>query len=73
MHTLHQLSRTKPGETLIITNERIPVFLFEKLKKLGYDYHYEQIDDSTVTITITKKDLLNASRVSIVHGRSGWV
>ena len=55
MRTLHQLSRMKPGETLIITNERVPVFLFEELKELGYDYQYEQIDENTVNITITKK------------------
>lgn len=55
MRTLFQLSRMKPGETLIITNERVPVFLFEELKELGYDHQYEQIDDNTVTITITKK------------------
>ncbi|EGL83290.1 putative universal stress protein [Caldalkalibacillus thermarum TA2.A1] len=55
MRTLHQLSRMKPGESLIITNERVPVFLFEELQQLGYDYQYEQVDENTVHITITKK------------------
>jgi uncharacterized protein (DUF2249 family) len=55
MRTLHQLTRMDAGETLIIINERIPVFLFEELQQLGYEYSYEEVEDKHVEITIIKK------------------
>jgi uncharacterized protein (DUF2249 family) len=55
MRTLHQLAKMDSGETLIIINERIPVFLFEELEQLGYGYSYEEVEVKHVEITIIKK------------------
>ncbi|WP_025028365.1 DUF2249 domain-containing protein [Caldalkalibacillus mannanilyticus] len=55
MRTLLQLSRMKSGEQLKIINERVPVYLFEELQQLGYDYSYDQKEENIVHITITKR------------------
>lgn len=54
MRTLHQLSTMKQDEILMITIERVPVFLFEELDHLGYTYSHEKLSDGAVEITIQK-------------------
>ncbi|MGO4888471.1 DUF2249 domain-containing protein [Anaerobacillus sp. MEB173] len=56
MRTLSQLEKMNDGETLIIRNDRVPVFLIEELKQLGYGYSHMEMDDGSVEITIIKRE-----------------
>lgn len=54
VRTLKQLEQMVPGDKLIITNDRVPVFLLEELKQLGYQYDVQQLADDTARVTIQK-------------------
>lgn len=54
MRTLAALEKLQAGETLQITNDRRPMFLYEQLDELGYKHSTEPNEDGSFTITITK-------------------
>jgi tRNA 2-thiouridine synthesizing protein A len=55
MRTLAALEELDDGQTLIIINDRRPMFLFEQLDELGYLYLTEQQDDGSYRVTISRK------------------
>lgn len=55
MRTLAALEKLERGQTLVIVNDRRPMFLFEQLDELGYLYLTEQQDDGSYKVTISKK------------------
>lgn len=55
MRTLAKLEEFETGETLIIINDRRPMFLFEQLDELGYLYLTEQQEDGSYRVTISRK------------------
>ncbi len=54
MRTLAALEDLSDGEQLVIRNDRRPMFLFAELDERGWSYSYEEMDDSSFEITITK-------------------
>lgn len=54
MRTLKQLEKAKPGDTVAIHNDRVPVFLIEELQSLGYAYEIEEQEDGTAKVNIHK-------------------
>ncbi|MGC5324166.1 DUF2249 domain-containing protein [Brevibacillus sp. SYSU BS000544] len=54
IRTLAQLDKMAPGDTLIITNDRVPVFLLEELNQLGYSYEVENLENDAARLTIKK-------------------
>lgn len=54
MRTLEALEKLNAGETLQITNDRRPMFLYEQLDELGYKHVTTANDDGSFTIEITK-------------------
>ncbi|MFT9600618.1 DUF2249 domain-containing protein [Mesobacillus sp.] len=55
MRTLSKLEELEEGQTLIIINDRRPMFLFEQLDELGYLYLTEQQEDGSYRVTISRK------------------
>ncbi|WP_423407192.1 DUF2249 domain-containing protein [Heyndrickxia sp. MSNUG] len=55
MRTLAALEDLGKGQTLVIINDRRPMFLFEQLDELGYIYLTEQQDDGSYKVTISRK------------------
>ncbi|WLR56599.1 DUF2249 domain-containing protein [Mesobacillus subterraneus] len=55
MRTLTKLEELEEGETLIIINDRRPMFLFEQLDELGFLYLTEQQEDGSYRVTISRK------------------
>lgn len=55
MRTLAALEDLAEGQTLVIINDRRPMFLFEQLDELGYLYLTEQQEDGSYKITISRK------------------
>jgi len=55
MRTLAALEDLDKGQTLVIINDRRPMFLFEQLDELGYIYLTEQQDDGSYKVTISQK------------------
>lgn len=55
MLTLAALERCKPGEVVLIHNDRVPVFLIEELNQLGCLYTVEDQADGTAKVTIEKR------------------
>lgn len=55
MRTLAALEELNEGQTLIIINDRRPMFLFEQLDEMGYLYLTEQQDDGSYKVTISRK------------------
>lgn len=55
VRTLSTLERMKDNDTLIIHNDRVPVFLLEELDGIGYDYRVEEAEDGSAWVTIRKK------------------
>ncbi|MEH7885849.1 DUF2249 domain-containing protein [Bacillus sp. JJ1609] len=55
MRTLAALEDLDKGQTLVIINDRRPMFLFEQLDELGYIYLTEQQDDGSYKVTISRK------------------
>ncbi|MDQ0655537.1 DUF2249 domain-containing protein [Paenibacillus sp. W2I17] len=54
MRTLAALERCKPGEVVLIHNDRVPVFLIEELNNLGCTYRVEDQADGTAKVRIEK-------------------
>ncbi|WP_077213749.1 DUF2249 domain-containing protein [Bacillus dakarensis] len=54
MRTLEALEKLNTGETLEITNDRRPMFLYEQLDELGYKHVTTANGDGSFTIEITK-------------------
>ncbi|KKO50838.1 DUF2249 domain-containing protein [Paenibacillus sp. DMB20] len=54
IRTLKQLEKAKPGDTVKIHNDRVPMFLIEELQSLGYAYEIEEQPDGTAAVTIHK-------------------
>ncbi|PQP81929.1 universal stress protein [Paenibacillus sp. PCH8] len=54
MRTLAALERCKPGEVVLIHNDRVPVFLIEELNNLGCLYTVEDQADGTAKVRIEK-------------------
>ncbi|MFE6075916.1 DUF2249 domain-containing protein [Paenibacillus sp. NPDC057886] len=54
MRTLAALERCKPGEVVLIHNDRVPVFLIEELVNLGCLYTVEDQADGTAKVRIEK-------------------
>lgn len=55
VRTLHALEKIKNGDTLMIINDRRPLFLYEELDALGYPHVTEQNEDGSYKITIMKQ------------------
>lgn len=54
MRTLAQLEKMRPQDTLVILNDRVPVFLIEELKQTGCSYEVTELADGTARIVIRK-------------------
>ncbi|WP_338587474.1 DUF2249 domain-containing protein [Paenibacillus sp. Y5S-9] len=54
MRTLAALERCKPGEVVLIHNDRVPVFLIEELNNLGCPFTVEDQADGTAKVRIEK-------------------
>lgn len=54
IRTLEQLELMDSGETLIIHNDRKPMFLFPELDELGYPYEVEPHPEGGFQVTIHK-------------------
>ncbi|MCG7375461.1 DUF2249 domain-containing protein [Paenibacillus sp. ACRSA] len=54
MRTLAALERCKPGDVVLIHNDRVPVFLIEELNNLGCPYTIEDQADGTAKVRIEK-------------------
>lgn len=55
VRTLKALEECRPGDRVVIHNDRVPVFLLEELKALGYPYQVEPLPDGSARVTIEKK------------------
>lgn len=55
MRTLAALEELDKGQTLVIINDRRPMFLFEQLDEMGYLYLTEQQEDGSYKVTISRK------------------
>ncbi|HAQ07387.1 MAG TPA: hypothetical protein DCR24_07655 [Bacillus bacterium] len=55
MRTLAALEELEKGQSLVIINDRRPMFLFEQLDELGYLYLTEQQEDGSYKVTISRK------------------
>lgn len=54
IRTLNALERCRKGDRVLIHNDRVPVFLLEELKALGYPYTVEEQPDGSARVTIQK-------------------
>ncbi|TMV50345.1 DUF2249 domain-containing protein [Paenibacillus mesophilus] len=54
IRTLAALERSRPGDEVIIHNDRVPMFLIEELRGLGYPYMVEEQPDGSAKVTIRK-------------------
>jgi len=54
MRTLAALERCRAGDQVVIHNDRVPVFLLEELKELGYPYTVEEQPDGSAIVKIRK-------------------
>lgn len=54
IRTLSALGRCRPGDEVIIHNDRVPVFLLEELNRLGCPYTVEEQPDGSAKVRIRK-------------------
>lgn len=54
MRTLKMIEKIEGGQSIVIINDRRPMFLYEELEFLGYAHETEALDNSGFKITITK-------------------
>ncbi|HET7627153.1 MAG TPA: DUF2249 domain-containing protein [Bacillales bacterium] len=54
MRTLERLEQMESGETLVIINDRRPMFLYEELNEMGYEHETAANEDGGFRITIRK-------------------
>ncbi len=54
IRTLKKLEQAQAGDTVIIHNDRVPMFLIEELQSLGYGYEIEEQEDGSAKVAIQK-------------------
>ncbi|MFC4597998.1 DUF2249 domain-containing protein [Cohnella hongkongensis] len=54
IRTLSALDRCRPGDEVLIHNDRVPMFLIEELHSLGYPYTVEEQPDGSAKVKIRK-------------------
>ena len=54
IRTLKKLEQAQSGDTVIIHNDRVPMFLIEELQTLGYSYRIAEQEDGSAKVAITK-------------------
>lgn len=54
MRTLKKLEQANTGDTVIIHNDRVPMFLIEELITLGYQFEIEEQEDGSAKVAIHK-------------------
>lgn len=55
IRTMDALEKARPGDTITIHNDRVPAFLLEEIKTLGYPYEVESQPDGSAIVTIKKQ------------------
>lgn len=55
VRTLRKLEEARPGDQVVIHNDRVPMFLIEELHALGYAYDIKEQDDGSAIVHITKR------------------
>lgn len=55
IRTLSKLEKAKPGDKVLIHNDRVPMFLIEELNALGYPYEVDEQADGSAKVMIHKK------------------
>lgn len=54
IRTLNKLNGLGPADVLTIHNDRVPAFLIEELRRLGYTYEVDEQADGSAKVTIRK-------------------
>jgi uncharacterized protein (DUF2249 family) len=54
IRTLSKLEACRPGDKVVIHNDRVPVFLIEELNNLGYPFTVDEKSDGSAKVTISK-------------------
>lgn len=54
IRTLKKLETIPPGDRVAIHNDRVPMFLIEELKELGYSYEIDEQSDGSAKVLIRK-------------------
>jgi uncharacterized protein (DUF2249 family) len=54
IRTLSKLEACRPGDKVVIHNDRVPVFLIEELNSLGYPFSVDEQTDGSAKVTISK-------------------
>lgn len=54
IRTLAAIDRSRPGDIVMIHNDRVPVFLIEELNQLGCPYTVEEQSDGSAKVRIQK-------------------
>ena len=54
IRTLAALERSRPGDEVVIHNDRVPMFLIEELHNLGYPYTVDEQPDGSAKVKIRK-------------------
>ncbi|MDF2934809.1 MAG: hypothetical protein K0Q90_182 [Paenibacillaceae bacterium] len=54
IRTMDALEKARPGDTITIHNDRVPAFLLEEIKNLGYPHQIEPQPDGSAIVTIHK-------------------
>ncbi|MNC73745.1 hypothetical protein D3C75_1250000 [compost metagenome] len=54
IRTMDALEKARSGDTITIHNDRVPAFLLEEIKTLGYPYEVESQPDGSAIVTIRK-------------------
>jgi len=55
IRTLKKLEQAKPGDTVRIHNDRVPMFLIEELNTLGYPFEVDEQPDGSAKVAIHKR------------------
>jgi len=55
IRTLKKLEQAKPGDTVRIHNDRVPMFLIEELNGLGYPFEVHEQPDGSAKVDIHKR------------------
>lgn len=55
IRTMDALEKARPGDTITIHNDRVPAFLLEEIKTLGYPHEIEPQPDGSAIVTIHKQ------------------
>ncbi len=54
IRTMDTLEKARPGDTVTIHNDRVPAFLLEEIKALGYPHEIDPQPDGSAIVTIRK-------------------